>query len=57
MILLVPMITRAISLVSDVVVLGITIWKTFYIFRMYKEETVSSNVAATLVYNGNIVRS
>ena len=49
---LVGVITRAISMISDATVLGITVWKTFYLFRMDTEVRENKNLTATLVYNG-----
>ena len=42
-------------MVNDAVVLGITLRKTFYIFRMDKEERASTKITTTLAYNGNIL--
>ena len=49
--ILVPVITRAVSVAADAAVLGITLWKSFYIFRV---EQGRDNLTATLAYNGKI---
>lgn len=49
----VPVITRAISVIADALVLGITLWKTFYIFRVDQATRAATKVTTTLAYNGN----
>ena len=49
---LVPVITRAISVVADGVVLGLTLWKTVYIFKVYEETRETTKLTTTLAYNG-----
>ena len=49
----VGVITRAVSVANDAVVLGITLWKTIYIFRMDQEARHNTKLTTTLAYNGN----
>ena len=42
-------------MITDAVVLGLTIWKTFYIFKVEKETTVGLSVTKVLAYNGNTI--
>ena len=48
------MITRAISVLADAVVLGITLWKVYYIFRVDKEARATTTITTTLAYNGTV---
>lgn len=41
-------------MIADAVVLGVTLWKTFYIFKMDEENRASSKITTTLAYNGNL---
>ena len=41
-------------MVANGVVLGITIWKTYYIFKVDKEARAGYNVTKTLAYNGDV---
>ena len=47
-------ITRAISVAADTTILGITLWKTFYIFRMDKDARGATRLTKTLAYNGTV---
>ena len=38
----------------DAVVLGITLWKTYYIFGLDKEARAAVRLTATVIHNGNI---
>ena len=49
------MITRAISVLADAVVLGITLWKVYYIFRVDKEARATTTITTTLAYNGTVL--
>ena len=51
--ILVPVITRAVSVAADAAVLGITLWKSFYILKV---EQSRSSLTATLAYNGKIAQ-
>lgn len=48
-------ITRTISVTADAVVLGLTLWKTIYIFREREEVRAGSKLTTRLAYGGNIV--
>ncbi|KAK7693029.1 hypothetical protein QCA50_002594 [Cerrena zonata] len=54
MIFTVPVITRAISVAADAVVLGLTLWKTIYILREDGEVRATSKLTTTLVYGGSL---
>ena len=47
-------ITRAISVAADTTILGVTLWKTFYIFRMDKNARGATKLTKTLAYNGTM---
>ncbi|KAK7688733.1 hypothetical protein QCA50_008272 [Cerrena zonata] len=47
-------ITRAISVATDAVVLGLTLWKTIYIFREKAEVRASSKLTTRLAYGGSM---
>ena len=47
-------ISRSISMATDAVVLGVTLWNTFYIFGLDKEAKATVRVTATLTHNGNL---
>ncbi|KAK7688710.1 hypothetical protein QCA50_008248 [Cerrena zonata] len=47
-------ITRAISVTADAVVLGLTLWKTIYIFREGAEVRVGSKLTTRLAYGGSM---
>ncbi|KAK7688703.1 hypothetical protein QCA50_008241 [Cerrena zonata] len=47
-------ITRAISVVADAVVLGLTLWKTIYIFREKAELRAHSKLTTRLAYGGSM---
>ena len=51
---LVGVATRAVSVVTDAVVLGVTFWNTFYILRMDNTVRSTANLTEKLAYNGNI---
>ena len=51
-IIIVGVITRAVSVTTDAVVLGITLWKTFYIFRIDREARSTTKLTTALAYNG-----
>ena len=51
---LVGVATRAVSVVTDTVVLGVTFWNTFYILRMDNTVRSTANLTEKLAYNGNI---
>ena len=55
MVILVPMMTRAISVLADAVVLGITLWKVYYIFRVDKDARAATKITTTLAYNGTVL--
>ena len=38
----------------DAVVLGITLWKTYYIFGLDKETRAAVRLTATVIHNGNV---
>ena len=48
-------VARVISVAADALVLGITLWKTFYIFQIDKELRPATKLATALAYNGNIL--
>ena len=50
----VPIITRAISVFATVV-LGITLWKVYYIFRVDKETRATTRITTILAYNGIVL--
>ena len=52
MLLLVGVITRAVSVAADAAVLVVTLQKTFHIFKMDGDVRSSSKVMSTLAYNG-----
>ena len=52
--ILVGVITRVIAMAADAVVLGITLWKTLYLFRVNADARPANNLAKTLAYNGII---
>ena len=52
MLLLVGVITRAVSVAADAAVLAVTLQKTFHIFKMDGDVRSSSKVMSTLAYNG-----
>lgn len=52
-IIIVGVITRAVSVTTDAVVLGITLWKTFYIFQIDREARSTTKLTTALAYNGN----
>lgn len=52
---LVGVITRAISVAADASVLGITLWKTFYVFGLNNEARAAAKITSILAYNGNPV--
>ena len=41
-------------MIADAFVLGVTLWKTFYIFRVDREARADTKITTTLAYNGNI---
>ena len=49
----VPIIVRCISSAASATVLGLNLWKTFYIFKMDQEVRRAARVATKLAYNGN----
>ena len=51
---LVGVATRAVSVVTDTVVLGVTFWNTFYILRMDNTVRSTANLTEKLAHNGNI---
>ena len=53
----VPLITRAISVTSDAAILGITLWKTFHIFKVDKDAQAATSITTKIAYNGMILRS
>lgn len=55
MIFTVGVITRAISVTADAMVLGLTLWKTIYIFKEKAEVRASSKLTTTLAYGGNVL--
>lgn len=55
MIFIVGVITRSISMAADAVVLGLTLWKTIYIFREDAEVRANSKLTTTLAHGGNAV--
>ena len=50
----VGVITRAIAVIADAIVLGLTLWKTLFIFRVEKEARAATKLTTTLAYNGMI---
>lgn len=48
-------ITRAISVAADAVVLGLTLWKTIHIFREDAEARANSKITTTLAYGGKAI--
>ena len=46
--------TRAISVAADIAVLGFTLWKTFYIFKIDEETRETMKFTTTLAYTGNM---
>ena len=50
----VGVITRAIAVIADAIVLGLTLWKTLFIFRVEKEARAATKLTTTLAYNGTI---
>lgn len=52
MFLIAGVIIRAISVAADGVVLGLTLWKTVYIFKEKKNVRDSSKLTTILAYNG-----
>ena len=50
----VGVITRAIAVIADAIVLGLTLWKTLFIFRVEKEAGAATKLTTTLAYNGMI---
>ena len=46
-------ITRSISVTVDAIVLGYTLWKTFYIFQIDREARSTTKLTTALAYNGN----
>lgn len=53
----VGVITRAISVAADAMVLGLTLWETHYIFKTSKETRASHPLIAVLTYNSNTIIS
>ena len=51
---LVGVITRAVAVIADAIVLGLTLWKTLFIFRVEKEARAATKLTTTLAYNGMI---
>ena len=51
---LVPILTRTIAVITDSIILGITLWKTWHIFKADKETRAATKLTATLAYNGNV---
>ena len=47
-----PLISRAIAVLADAVVLGFTLWRTIHIFRAGKDVRAYGKLTATLAYNG-----
>ncbi|KAK7693026.1 hypothetical protein QCA50_002591 [Cerrena zonata] len=47
-------ITRTISVTADAVVLGLTLWKTIYIFREREEVRAGSKLTTRLAYGGSM---
>ena len=41
-------------MITDVIVLGLTLRKTFYVFEADQETREAAKVSTTLVYNGKI---
>lgn len=52
----VGIITRVISVAADATVLGFTLWKTFYVFKMNKQTRNTAKITYTLAYNGDYSR-
>ena len=51
----VGVITRAVSVAADAIVLALTVWKTFYIFQEHKEARAATRITTTLAYNGSFL--
>lgn len=50
---IVAVITRAISTTADAVILGLTLWRTFYIFRETREDRANHTLITLLTYHSN----
>ena len=50
----VGVITRAVAVTADAIVLGLTLWKTLFIFLVEKEARAATKLTTTLAYNGMI---
>ena len=52
---IVGVVTRAISVVADIAVLGFTLWKTIHVWRMDEENRATARLATTLAHNGTVL--
>lgn len=48
-------ITRSVSIGADAAVLGLTLWKTIYFFKLDKEARQGKTLTSTLAYNGSAI--
>lgn len=50
----VPIIERSISLVANIVILGLNLWKTVYIFKADREIKALAMTTTKVAYHGNL---
>lgn len=49
----VPVLAGSISVSASIIVLGLNVWKTFYIFKADREIRAVARISKKLAYNGN----